>query len=80
VAGRDTIQIMGKKIRAIRFTIGIQTIETMGPNIGRLAPHRKFRSGRIWMSDDSRRIPLKAEVDVFVGSVFAELVKITPPL
>lgn len=80
VAGRDTIQIMGKKIRAIRFTIGIQTIETMGPNIGRLAPHRKFRSGRIWMSDDSRRLPLKAEVDVFVGSVFAELVKITPPL
>jgi hypothetical protein len=32
------------------------------------------------MSDDSRRLPLKAEVDVFVSSVFAELVKITPPL
>lgn len=79
VAGRDTLEIMGKKIRAIRFTIAIQTIQTMGPNIGKLAPHKKFRSGRIWMSDDSRRIPLKAEVDVFVGSVFAELVKITSP-
>lgn len=78
VARRDTIQIMGKTIRAIRFTIGIQTIETMGPNIGRLAPHKKFRSGRIWMSDDARRLPLKAEVDVFVGSVFAELAQVTP--
>jgi hypothetical protein len=71
---------MGKKIRAIRFTIAIQTIETMGPNIGRLTPHKKFRSGRIWMSDDTRRLPLKAEVDVFVGSVFAELVEINPVL
>jgi len=80
VAGRDTLEIMDQKIRAIRFTIGIQTIETMGANIGRLAPHKKFRSGRVWMSDDSRRLPLKAEVDVFVGSVFAELAKINPPL
>jgi len=80
VAGHDTLRIMGEKIRAIRFTIAIQTIETMGPNIGRLAPHKKFRSGRIWMSDDACRIPLKAEVDVFVGSVFAELVEINPVL
>ena len=78
VAGHNTLRIMGKKIRAIRFTIAIQTIETMGPNIGRLAPHKKFRSGRIWMSDDTRRLPLKAEVDVFVGSVFAELAQVTP--
>jgi hypothetical protein len=52
----------------------------MGANIGRLAPHKKFRSGRVWISDDSRRIPLKAEVDVFIGSVFAKLVKVSPPL
>jgi len=80
VSGRDTLKIMGQKIRAIRFTIGIETIETLGPNIGGLAPHRKFRSGRVWMSDDERRLPLKAEVDVFVGSVFAELVKVSPAL
>ena len=80
VAGHDTINIMGREVKAIRFDLLIQTIETMGPNIGRLAPHKKFRSGRVWMSDDSRRLPLKAEVDVFIGSVFAELVKITPPL
>jgi hypothetical protein len=80
VAGRDTLEIMGKKVPEIRFTLGIQTIETMGPNIGRLAPHRKFRSGRVWISDDRRRIPLNAEVDVFIGSVFAKLVQLNPAL
>jgi len=80
VEGRDSLVMFGRKIRAIRFSVKIQSIETQGPGIGRLAPHRKFRSGRVWMSDDARRIPLRAEVDVFIGSVFAELVKITPPL
>ena len=80
VAGHDTIKVMGREVKAIRFDIRIQTIETMGPNIGRLAPHKKFRSGRVWMSDDARRLPLRAEVDVFIGSVFAELVKVTPSL
>lgn len=80
VAGRDTLTILGKKTPAIRFTVRIRTIETRGPNIGRLAPHGKFRSGRVWMSDDARRLPLRAEVDVFIGSVFAELSTLTPAL
>lgn len=80
VAGRDTLTILGKKTPAIRFTVRIRTIETRGPNAGRLAPHRKFRSGRVWMSDDARRLPIRAEVDVFIGSVFAELSTLTPAL
>jgi hypothetical protein len=32
------------------------------------------------MSDDARRLPLRAEVDVFIGSVFAELSTLTPAL
>lgn len=80
VEGRDTLMVLGKKVSAIRFSVMIQSIETQGPAIGRLAPHKKFRSGRVWMSDDKRRIPIRAEVDIFIGSVFAELVKITPPL
>lgn len=80
VAGRDTLTILGKKVRAIRFIVKIQTIRTRAPDFGRLAPHKKFRSGRVWMSDDGRRLPIRAEVDVFIGSVFAELSKITPPL
>jgi hypothetical protein len=80
VEERDTLMILGKKTSAIRFGVRIQTVETKGPETGRLAPHKKFRSGRVWMSDDARRLPLRAEVNVFIGSVFAELSKITPAL
>lgn len=79
VTGRETIRIAGQPVKAARFTIRIWSIETQGPGIGTITPHRKFRSGRIWMSDDDRRLPLKAEVDVFIGAVFAELARILPP-
>jgi len=74
VAGHDSLTMLGRKIHTIRFTIRIQSIETHGVNKGRLTPHRKFRSGRVWMSDDAQRLPLRAEVDIFVGKVFAEMV------
>jgi hypothetical protein len=80
VEGREILRVGERKIPAVRFGIGIQTVTTSGPEIGRLAPHKKFRSGRVWMTDDARRLPLRAEVDVFIGSVFAELAKVSPPL
>jgi hypothetical protein len=80
VEGREILRIGERKIPAVRFRIGIQTVATTGPEIGHLAPHKKFRSGRVWMTDDARRLPLRAEVDVFIGSVFAELAKVSPSL
>jgi len=38
-----------------------------------LEPHRKFRRGTIWVSDDAERLLLRIEAQVFVGTVFAEL-------
>lgn len=78
VVGRDTLTVEGKKVKAIKFTLRIQRVETRGAMIGSLKPHQKFHSGRVWMSDDQRRIPLRAEVDVFIGSVFGEMKKVTP--
>jgi hypothetical protein len=43
-----------------------------------LEPHRKFRSGTLWLSNDPDRILLRAEVQVFVGYVFAELSSFAP--
>jgi hypothetical protein len=74
VEGREILRLGERRVPAIRFGVGIQTIATDGSGIGRLAPHKKFRSGRVWMTDDAYRLPLRAEVDVFIGSVFAELV------
>ena len=36
-------------------------------------PHRKFRRATAWVSDDSNRLPLRIEAQIFVGTVFAEL-------
>lgn len=38
-----------------------------------LEPHRKFRRGTVWLSDDSDRLLLKIQAQIFVGTVFAEL-------
>ena len=80
VEGRDKILLRKRKIPCIRFRVGIRTVTTSGPETGMLAPHGKFRCGRVWISDDARRLPVKAEVDIFIGSVFAELERADPPL
>ncbi len=70
VAKHEQIKIAGVSRKAIKLDFQIQRIEVKKH---RLAPHGKFRSGSVWLSDDENRIPLRAEVDVFIGYVFAEL-------
>lgn len=57
---------------AIQLDLKIQRVNTKTGNS--LEPHPKFRSGKIWLSNDAQRIPLRAEVDIFIGYVFAEIV------
>jgi hypothetical protein len=38
-----------------------------------LEPHRKFRRAMVWLSDDSDRLLLKIQAQVFVGTVVVEL-------
>src|SRR4029450_12577902 len=38
-----------------------------------LEPHKKFRRGTIWVSDDSERLVLRIDAQIYVGTVFAEL-------
>ncbi len=71
VAKRERINIAGELRKAIKLNFQIQRIDVK--NKGRLAPHGKFRSGSVWISDDENRIPLRAEVNIFIGYVFGEL-------
>jgi len=73
VSGREPLMIQGKSVPAIRFSLRMQSIETREANKGHLSPHRKFHSGSVWISDDALRLPLRAEVEIFIGSVFAEI-------
>ena len=63
---------------ALHLDIKIQSVNTKKGNA--LEPHHKFRSGTLWLSNDSTRILLRAEVQIFVGYVFAELAAFHPTL
>jgi hypothetical protein len=72
VEGRKKLRWRGEERKAIRLALEIDRIEK---NYS-LSPHKKFQHGTIWVSDDEWRIPLRIEVKVFVGHVFAELAEV----
>jgi hypothetical protein len=75
VEKRETLKVGGKAVRAIKMTFQLQRVDTKQENI--LVAHEKFRKGTVWVSDDQNRIPLRAEVEIFVGYVFGELTAIS---
>ena len=72
---RETIQAAGRPVKAIKMSFQLQRIDTSKDN--QLVTYGKFRSGTVWVSDDENRIPIRAEVQIFVGYVYGELVSIT---
>jgi hypothetical protein len=69
VIGRDEISVRAGTYKAIKAGL---RLERVGKHL-ELEPHRKFRRGTIWVSDDGDRILLRIEAQIFVGTVFAEL-------
>jgi hypothetical protein len=72
VEGREKLRSRGEDRKAIRLALEIDRIEKDYS----LSPHKKFQHGTIWVSDDDLRIPLRIEVKVFIGHVFAELAEV----
>jgi Protein of unknown function (DUF3108) len=69
VVGREKISVHAGNYNAIKLDLGLKRIGKQR----QLEPHRKFRHGTIWVSDDAERLLLRIEAQVFVGTVFAEL-------
>jgi hypothetical protein len=69
VVGHEKISVRAGTYNAIKLDLKLNRV---GKNL-ELQPHRKFRRASIWVSDDSDRLLLRAEAQIFVGSVFAEL-------
>lgn len=74
--GVESLEVMGARHDALKLDVKIQHVNTKKGNA--LEPHGKFRSGKIWLTADAGRMPLRAEVDIFIGYVFAEVVSIKP--
>jgi hypothetical protein len=69
VIGRGKVSVHAGSYNAIKLNLQLKRI---GKHF-ELEPHRKFREATIWVSDDSERLLLRIEAQVFVGTVFAEL-------
>ena len=69
VIGREKISVHAGSYSAIKLDLQLKRIGKHRE----LEPHRKFRRATIWVSDDTERLLLRIEAQVFVGTVFAEL-------
>ncbi len=69
VLGRERLTGPSGTYNAIKLDLQLSKV---GKN-RELEPHRKFRRGTVWISDDPDRLLLKIQAQIFVGMVFAEL-------
>jgi Protein of unknown function (DUF3108) len=69
VAGRERVRVRAGSYNAIKLDLQLQRIGKKNE----LEPHRKFRRASIWISDDSDRMLLRIEAQIFIGSVTGEL-------
>ncbi len=77
VVGRETLRLRNGTLHpAIRLRLDLQWIDRDGC----LQEHKRFRGAYGWLSDDTLRLPLKIESEIFVGSVWVELERYLPPV
>jgi Protein of unknown function (DUF3108) len=69
VVGREKISVHAGNYSAIKLDLRLKRVGKQR----QLEPHRKFRRATIWVSDDTERLLLRIEAQIFVGTVFAEL-------
>src|SRR4051812_43076982 len=72
VAGRERIKAAGKTRDAIKLDLKLQKIEKDKT----LAAYSRYKKASVWLSDDSDRMLLKIESEIFVGRVWCELEKL----
>jgi len=73
VEKRETIRCMGQDRPALRLSLDIRQLEVNRKIPTKAVSYAKFRSGKVWVSDDDLRVPLRAEVRIFVGFVYGEM-------
>ncbi|HEX4086309.1 MAG TPA: DUF3108 domain-containing protein [Chthoniobacteraceae bacterium] len=73
VEGREKVKVRTGTYPAIKMDLKLEKVTSDL----KLAPHGKFKRATGWLSDDSDRLPLKMNAQIFIGSVWLELTKVT---
>ena len=69
VLGREHISVASGSYNAIKLEVKLNKI---GKD-RELQAHKKFKRATVWLSDDADRLIVRAESQIFLGTVFAEL-------
>ncbi len=69
VLGREKLNVAGRSVDAIKCRLRLQGMTKKLE----LEPYQKFKRAFAWLSDDRDRLLLKAQADIFVGSVWCEM-------
>lgn len=73
VVGRGRVRVGAGEFPAIECSLALEKINKNGE----LEPRKGFKSARAWLSDDANRLLVKAEAQIFIGSVTLELEKVS---
>ena len=73
VVGRGRVRVGAGEFPAIECSLALEKINKNGE----LEPRKGFKSAHAWLSDDANRLLVKAEAQVFIGSVSLELEKVS---
>ena len=73
VIGRSRVRVAAGEFPAIECSLALEKINKNGE----LEPRKGFKSAHAWLSDDADRLLIKAEAQVFIGSVTLELEKVS---
>ncbi len=69
VVGQGKVQVKAGEFPAFEYALSLEKIDKYGD----LTPRKGFKSAHAWISDDADRLIIKAQADVFVGTVTVEL-------
>lgn len=64
-----------KHIPALLLTVDLWEIGIKKENMGQLRRHPFFRTAKVWIDLAPPHLPIRAEINLFIGSIFAELLQ-----
>lgn len=73
VVGRNAVHVRAGDYAAIECSLKLEKVG----KTGELEARKGFKSGRAWLSDDANRLLVKAQTDIFIGSVNLEMEKVS---
>ncbi len=75
IVGADKIKVADTNYKALKLDVKLKRLNKQLE----VEPYQRLKKATAWISDDADRLLLKAETEVFIGSVWAELKSVTFP-